>query len=100
MRELRPDSMKRETSPLAADAKSHELTRRPPKVVMAHSLVRCIHDYIMRFRQENGTQLETGGMLVGEFRREGGAPCFQLTDFIDVGPRAECSAESVLFDHE
>jgi hypothetical protein len=100
MRELRPDSMKREAASLAEEAKSHELTRHPPKVVLAHGLVRCIHDYIMRFREENGAQLETGGMLVGEFRREGGAPCFQLTDFIDAGPRAECSAESVLFDHE
>jgi hypothetical protein len=69
-------------------------------VAVTCSLVRRIHDYVIGFRKDNGPHLETGGMLVGEFRREEGVPSFMLSDFVEAGPGAECSSESVLFDHE
>ena len=100
MPELQPDTMSAEAMPLAGKAEPQALTGSVPRIVVAQSVLRCIHEYIVRFHKENGPQLETGGMLVGEFRREDGAPCFLLTDFIEAGPGAECSSESVLFDHE
>lgn len=92
--------MNNEAMSFAREAKSRDSSCRPPQVRLARSLLHSIYVYITRFRKEKGPQLETGGMLAGEFSREHGAPCFLLSDFIGAGPKAECSSESVLFDHE
>ena len=100
MPDWQPETMNSKSLPSASETESQSRMDRQPKVVLGHSVIRCIHDYIMRFRQEHGPHIETGGMWVGEFRREDGVPSFLLSDFIEAGPGAECSSESVLFDHE
>lgn len=71
-----------------------------PRVVLLAEVLPRIYETIQRFREQHGPHLETGGMLVGEFHRENKAPCFLISDFIDAGPAAERSSESVLFDHD
>lgn len=71
-----------------------------PRIAVVGELLPRVYEAIVRFREQYGPHLETGGMLVGEFHRENGAPCFLISDFIDAGPLAECSSESVLFDHD
>ena len=71
-----------------------------PRITLAQDLLPLIHDYVSRFQRQHGAQIETGGMLLGEFSRERGVPCFRLNGLIDAGPGADYSSESILFDNE
>ncbi len=70
-----------------------------PEIVLRRGLLPDIYRYVSQFRQTHGSRLETGGMLTGRFNSER-APRFELSGFIGAGPKAECLAESVLFDVE
>lgn len=71
-----------------------------PRVVLAQGLLALIAEFIQGEVKRNGPQVETGGMLVGQFEQCEGQSVFRLSDFIEAGPRAELSSDSVLFDHE
>ncbi len=69
-----------------------------PCVLLAKGLLPVIYGYVARFLQTHGPGIETGGMLIGDFERTGENMTFRLRGFIEAGPYAECSPESVLFD--
>lgn len=69
-----------------------------PKVELAEDLLPLLHQYVTRFLQHHGSEMEIGGMWTGEFALENGWPVFRLTGFIEAGPNAEFSSDSVLFD--
>lgn len=71
-----------------------------PRLIVAQSLFPTLHRYVTRSAQFNGHRVEAGGMLVGEFVQQQLAPVFTIQRFIEAGPRAECSPDSILFDHE
>lgn len=73
---------------------------RPPRVVLAEGLLPMIHETVMRSHRGQKEEIETGGMLVGEFAREEGSAVFKLSGLIDAGPQAECCSDSILFDTE
>jgi hypothetical protein len=75
-------------------------TANTPRVVVAESFFPALHHYLTRFAKAHGNGVETGGMLVGEYGAKHRPPVFKIHRLIEAGPGAECSPDSVLFDHE
>ncbi|HEV2210744.1 MAG TPA: hypothetical protein VG167_18370 [Verrucomicrobiae bacterium] len=71
-----------------------------PRIILTGDLLPRIGAFIHREIAHHGYHKETGGMLVGEFVRWGREAAFLLSGFIEAGPKAERTSESVLFDHE
>jgi len=96
-RRLRQSSGFRRQRPAAklVRAKSH---RAGPKVTFAEGLLEALHGYVTGFLKNYGHELEVGGMFTGHFSRFEEWPSFQIQGFIEAGPNADCSADSVLFD--
>ncbi|MGH7973434.1 MAG: hypothetical protein ACREIC_32355, partial [Limisphaerales bacterium] len=69
-----------------------------PSVALAQDLMPRLHKYVTRFLQHHGNEMEIGGMWTGEFAMEGGWPSFRINGFIEAGPNAEFSSDSILFD--
>ena len=67
---------------------------------LAKGLLEPIYHYIAGFQAVHGRDIETGGMLTGQFAHRDTGPVFTINGFIGAGPNADCSEESVLFDTE
>jgi hypothetical protein len=70
-----------------------------PRLVVAQSLFPALHRYVTRSVWQNGNRVEIGGMLVGEFHQIREDEVFKIHRLIEAGPRAECTPDSILFDH-
>lgn len=71
-----------------------------PEIALATGLLPVIHDYVEDFLHAHGPEIETGGMLIGNFARTEKREVLRISGFIGAGPRAQCCSESVLFDTE
>lgn len=71
-----------------------------PLVMLSPGLLPAMGHYLAGFAKCRGHQIETGGMLAGEFIHARGAPLFRIREFIGAGPKAECLEDSVLFDQD
>ena len=91
-----PDSCRR-IEDTDATSQSSAVTHR---VVIVQEFFPALHRYVISFLKQHGMRLEMGGMLVGEYAAEERPPAFKIQRLIEAGPGAECSRESVLFDHE
>ena len=69
-----------------------------PRIILAKGLLEPIYEYVAGFQQLRGKDIETGGMLTGQFAHEENGSLFTINGFIGAGPNADCSEESVLFD--
>ncbi|HTL57458.1 MAG TPA: hypothetical protein VL361_17365 [Candidatus Limnocylindrales bacterium] len=70
------------------------------QIWLAESWLPAVDAYLTRFLETQTEPLETGGMLVGTYAEEAEGRSFHIHGLIEAGPKAECSADSVLFDHE
>jgi len=71
-----------------------------PKIIFAEALLPRLDNYLTQSFESYGREIETGGMLIGEFSSAKGVPTFKIHGMIEAGPNAECSSDSVLFDAE
>ena len=68
---------------------------RIPRVVLSRGLLPVISNYIGRFLQERGGDVEAGGVLVGEFDNHGAEPTITVTGIIEAGRDACCLRSSL-----
>jgi hypothetical protein len=101
-----PASQPKAARPVAPGAtrrrvpRASRVPRARPRIVLAEGLLPAIHDYVSRFLRCHGEQTEAGGMLLGEFAQVRGVASFKIYGWIDAGPGADFSSESILFDTE
>jgi hypothetical protein len=69
-----------------------------PKVIFSNEVLPRLYRYVTRFFERHGNEVEIGGMWTGEFAMEKGWPTFFIRGFIEAGPNAEFSTDSILFD--
>lgn len=71
-----------------------------PRVTIARAVLGTVHDYVSNFLREHGSELEAGGIFVGEFTNDAEQGCTEIlvNGFIDGGPNVKATVGSIDFD--
>lgn len=78
--------------PLDRSRSPEQPNRGLPQVVIAEGLLETVCDYFTAFLREKGEDNEAGGVLVGQWKRDTGeGQRFEISGFIDAGPKASYS---------